>query len=281
MSAVSASETLKQIGVQGVSMKTHISPDKIRKLLEGEFEAFSPIQFNGFVTIIEREFDVDLAEWREAYAATAPEAEDPLAASEDDPFANAAKSKRRQQLAVVVSVVLLLVVVVVTYLVLGGGEKRKKIEFNNTAIEQAQANITALNASSTQAQAEALQEAHQDEAAESATVEVPETAEAVEAEKQKSVALDDVIFHPRMKLWLGVIDADTFKRSVYMTDAPIRLDGSKSWLIITGHGRFSLDCGGEEYRYDKQDRMFLLYEGGSCRPISEQDFKARNRGKVW
>ena len=51
MSTVSVIETLKQIGIPDLSRRTHISPDNIRKLLAGEFEAFSGVQFNGFVTI--------------------------------------------------------------------------------------------------------------------------------------------------------------------------------------------------------------------------------------
>lgn len=271
MSAASAIETLRAIGAEALSAQTHISLDNVRKLLAGEFEAFSAIQFNGFVTILEREYDVDLSELRSRFAQQAPAQEEPLSEQENDPFASALKAKKRQRLSAAILAALLLVVIAVTYAVLGGGGTEEKIELNNTAIEKAKANMEAMNAEAqagTQAEAEAIQEAHQSEAAEAAVV--PE-----------AVRYDDVIIRPKTTVWLGVIDAETHKRSTRTTDEPWRLDGSKAWLIVTGHGLLTLECGENSSDFSQRKRLLLLYEEGRCRTIDEAEFKARNRGKVW
>jgi len=293
MSTVSVIETLKQIGIPDLSRRTHISPDNIRKLLAGEFEAFSGVQFNGFVTIIEREFDVDLAEWRQQYAATGPAPLEPLAAFDEDPFANVAKSKRRQRMTVVLLVIALLVVIVVTYIVLGSGGKAQKFELNNTAIDQARATMASMNATTaptTLEESDAIQAAHQQDAGETdEPAQTPEsnataasaTGPAAVAAPTENGVYDDVILQPRTAIWVGVIDAQTYKRSVYTTEEPIRLDGSKSWLIVTGHGLFNLECGGKEERFKQKERMLLLYEAGVCSQLDETEFKARNRGIVW
>jgi len=310
--STAALEMLKKIGVEAISMRTHISTDNVRKLLAGEFDSFTPIQFNGFVTIIEREFDVDLGEWRNTFSQSMPEPEEPLVITEDDPFANAAKSKKQQRMTAAVLTGLLLLVITVTYLVLGGGGEPEKIELNNTAIEQARAKLASMNATSvpaTQAQMERIQEAHQREAVESVeAVERAETAEAPESAERVAVppvaetpdliepsepeetnvsaqpesgASGEVVIRPTSTIWLGVIDAKTLKRTAHTTDEPLRLDGSKTWLIVTGHGFFSLECGGKETRFAQRERVYLLYEAGNCLVLDEEEFKARNRGRVW
>ncbi|MHC3994987.1 hypothetical protein ACXWTF_09160 [Thiomicrolovo sp. ZZH C-3] len=289
MNTVSVIETLKQIGISDLSMRTHISPDNIQKLLEGDFDAFSAIQFNGFVTIIEREFDVDLTEWRQQFAASGPAPQEPLAASEEDPFANVARSKKRQRLTVAALAAALVAVIVITYLVLGAGGKTEKFELNNTAIDQARATMAAMNttaAPSTLEEADAIQEAHQHIASEPNATAAEENrsvaAAAAAPVLAESNAYEDVIVRPAStSIWLGVIDAKTHKRSVYTTEEPVRLDGTTSWLIVTGHGYFSLDCGGKEQKFEQSERVLLSYEGGVCHELDETEFRARNKGRVW
>ncbi len=272
MSGKSAVETLREIGVEAISAKTYIAPQNVRALLEERFDGFAPAQFSGFVTILEREYGVDLSSWREKYARDRePEAE-PLQAQEHDPFTDAARAKRHRRYTVAGLAGLLAVLVVVTVVVLGGHRGEEKIELNNTAIEKAKENIEALSAASaskaTQAAADAIQQSHQSEAAEEETT--PE-----------AVVYDDVIIRPRTKVWLGVIDADTHKRYTKTTAQPWRLDGSKSWLIVTGHGLLSLECGGVNASFAQRDRLLFLYEDGKCREIDATEFRARNRGRVW
>lgn len=282
MSAASPLETLRAIGIEAICAQTHIAPANVKALLEGEFERFSAVQFNGFVTIIEREFDLDLIELRTQFSHLGSEPNLPFSVQEhdpslpfsekdNDPFAIAVKDKKKQRIGIAVLSGLLLIVIVVTFMVLGGKGEERKIELNNTAIEQAKANMakTAIAPSEgTRAEVEAIQESHQSEAAE--TVLEPET-----------VHYDDVIIRPNSMVWLGVIDTQTHKRLTRTTSEPWRLDGSKEWLIVTGHGLLSLECGGVNASFSQPDRLLFLYEGGQCRQIDAEEFKARNQGRVW
>jgi hypothetical protein len=292
MSAVSAIETLRAVGAEAISQETHISQDNINKLLDGDFEAFSPIQFNGFVTIIEREYDVDLTEWRAQFAQSVPEPEVPLAEAENDPFTHVLKAKKRHRLTVGVLTVLLFLVIAVTYFVLGGGGAEEKIELNNTAIEKARANMATFDnrtAAGTRMQTEAIQAARQSDGAEAeltppetAAAEAPEAATPDAEKPQPSPAkYDDVIILPKSKVWLGVIDAQTHRRQTRTTDEPWRLDGSKTWLIVTGHGYLTLECGENNATYKQVGQMLFLYKDGRCREIDEPEFRSLNRGRVW
>lgn len=270
MSAVSAIETLRALGVETISMQTHISPDNVRKLLDGDFEAFSAIQFNGFVTIIEREYDLDLSEWRHRFSAQTAESEAPLNAQEDDPFTNAAKAERQKRMSILILGGLLAVVILATYLVLSGGEKEEKIELNNTAIEKAEANMASMGAASsalTLQRSVAIQQARQSETA--------------AASSTKSAEYDDLIIRPRSNVWLGVIDADTHRRQTRTTDTPWRLDGSHRWLVVTGHGYVTFDCGEQTHAFARKKRILLLYEKGACREVDAAAFRAENGGRIW
>lgn len=273
MSAASAQQTLRAIGVEAISRQTHISPANVSKLLNEEFDSFSPVQLKGFITIIEREYDIDLTPWRERGAAlTQPEPEmSEERPAQEDPFANAAKAERRKRLNVMILAALLLAMAAMTYLVLGRGAKEEKIELNNTAIEKAKANMASMSAvssSPTLAQAEAVQQAHQSE-------------ETSAAAASQSAVYDDLIIRPRSNVWLGVIDADTRKRQTRTSGEPWRLDGSKRWLIVTGHGYITFECGENDSTFARKKRVLLLYEEGQCREIDEAEFRSRNRGRIW
>lgn len=263
-------ERLRAIGAKTLYDRTHIAPENIDALLSGRLEQFSPVQFNGFITIIEREFGLDLTLVRDEFTHNV-QVPEPLSEQEDDPFANAYRAKKRQRLQMGVLAVLLAAAIVAAYLVIGDGSKDEKIELNNTALDKARDNMASMSANSSlgkQAETEAIQAAHQHSAA-----------EAVPAEDMPDY--EDVIILPRSKVWLGVIDASTLKRQTRTSGEPWRLDGSKSWLIVTGHGLLSLECGGTQANFSQRDRLLFLYEDGSCRQIDAAEFKARNRGRIW
>jgi hypothetical protein len=275
MNTMSPIETLRAIGAEAISRQTHISMQNVEKLLAGDLDGFAPVQLRGFVTILEREYDLDLGEWRRYAQPEPPKEAAAEAVSEtprtDDPFANAARAEKRKRRNAAILAGLLLLTAVVSYLVLGGGTKAEKIELNNTAIEKAKANMaskSAVSSSPTLAQADAVQQSHQSEAA-------------AEAAAEPSPVYDDVIIRPRSKVWLGVIDADSRKRQTRTTAQPWRLDGSKRWLIVTGHGYVTFDCGGNDKTYAQKQRLLLLYEEGQCREIDEAEFRSRNRGRIW
>lgn len=275
MSATSAKELLRRIGPEAISAQTHIPPMHVRSLLNEEFEVFSRVQFSGFVTILEREYDVDLSEWRQHFDQMVPVQPSPLSELENDPFADAVRSDRAQRRNVYIFAGLLIVIIAVMVAVLNTDNGDAKLEINNTAIDKAKENLASKNAVSeingTREQAVAIQEARESAVAESNETEG----------RSESVRFEDVIIRPRSKLWLGVIDAQSHKRLTRTTTEPWRLDGSKSWLIITGHGLLSLECGGIVASFAQRDRLLILYEEGKCTTIDEAEFKARNRGRVW
>ncbi len=86
---------------------------------------------------------------------------------------------------------------------------------------------------------------------------------------------------PKGKLWLGIINAETHRRRVETITEPLILDAEKSWLIVTGYGHLDMDCGDTTHKYREDNKLLFLYEGGVCQIIDKEEFKARNKGKLW
>lgn len=267
-----AIDVLKSLGAEAISHQTHIPKSSIDALLHERFEQFSPIQFNGFMTIIEREYDLDLSEYRSKFhqANNQPQIATPPIDDENDPLTNSAKQKRhKQRVMAIVTTLLVLVLALAAYL-LGNSNAEEKIELNNTAIEAARHNIEQMRSTSS-SKTVALVDAVQKQRAE----------EASSSSATMPIVYDDVVIVPRRKIWLGIIDAETGKRYVKITPHPYSLDGNRSWLIITGHGLMTLECAGVKAAFNGRDRLLFLYESGKCSKIDEAEFKARNRGRVW
>ena len=292
MSAVSAIETLRAVGAEAISAQTHISADNISRLLAGDFEAFSSVQFNGFVTIIEREYDVDMSQWRARFAESVPQPEVPLAETENDPFTHAVIAKKKQRLTVAILAGMLFLVVLATYFVLGSDGAEEKIELNNTAIEQAKANMATLGnrtVSEMQMQVDAIQEGRQIDGAESeetnetqsVNVNVEKTEPDPVVPALQPVSSGKFTIVPKTNVWLGVIDIQSHRRETKTTGEPWELDGSKAWLVVSGHGYLTLECGDGNLTYTQTSQMLFLYENGRCREIDEAEFRSLNRGRVW
>ncbi|MDR3163336.1 MAG: hypothetical protein LBT81_05730 [Helicobacteraceae bacterium] len=55
-------ERLKAIGIEEINSKTHISVTELMALFNKNYKAFNRAKLNGFIKIIEREFNIDLSD---------------------------------------------------------------------------------------------------------------------------------------------------------------------------------------------------------------------------
>lgn len=265
-------DKLRKLGAVEISAQTHISRENIEALLESRVEKFNAVQLQGFISILEREYDVDLSELRTQF--TAEQAEEEAAPDEkSDPFMISVKEeKRRKRYMNVLAMLLILIIIAAVYALLPDA-KPEKIELNNTALEAARDHIEILessietNASGTEAMVDAVQEAHQTQGRETETAEIPSN--------------EPATIYPRNRVWVGIIDAQTHKRSADTTAAPVVLDANRSWLVITGHGFVNVECDDQNRTYNESGRLYFVFEPGSCRRVDVDEFKLRNQGRVW
>jgi hypothetical protein len=89
------------------------------------------------------------------------------------------------------------------------------------------------------------------------------------------------IVTPRSKLWVGIVNLDTFKRTQKLSSSPFELDADKEWLLVMGHGFVDFDVNDEEKKFSDKNKVWFAYENGTLSKLTRSEFKEKNRGKAW
>jgi len=286
--------TLQELGSKTISSATHIPIAHVENILEKKFDQFQKPQFFGFLSILEREYKLDLSGLKQEFLFEKAEHE----IVEESSFDIAETSSQLKALfenkKVVYGagggVVLILLVLLLSMIDFSSSDEAK-IEINNTAIDKAKKNlnIKPVHVSNV----EDMMENNDVESAEHGQ-DVQEENPSIKkvAASKKSVKSEPVSnaeptmslyfrIIPKGKLWLGIIDTETHRRSVETISEPLILDAEKSWLIVTGYGHLDMDCGDTTHKFRKDHKLLFLYEDGICQIIDKEEFKAQNRGKLW
>lgn len=302
-------EKLQEIGSKEISRATHIPITHVESMLNKEFDSFQQPQFFGFLSILEREYKIDLAPLKQEFLFT--RAEEVIAKESSYDIAETGskllenkkqllKSKKMTYGAAGGVAVLLLAGLF--SMIDFSSTTEEKVEINNTAIDQAKknlniapahvANVEEMMRNSDVESAEFgqdVQEANSTdtEPEQAASESAPEPAAASTVESSEPVRNTEPMMSlylrivPRGTLWVGFIDAETHRRRAETITEPLLLDAEKSWLIVTGYGHLDMDCGDTTHKYREDNKLMFLYEAGVCQVIDSEEFKARNKGKLW
>ena len=306
-------EQLQELGSKKIVADTHIPLAHLEMILKKDFSQFKKPQFFGFISIIEREYKIDLSSLKQEYLFELAGEE----ISQEDNFDLAeTRSKvygkgksllenRNVLYGAGAGVVALLLFVLISSIDFSSSNE-EKIEINNTAIDKAKknlniepvhvANVEEMLQNNDVESAEFGQDEKAAKSEKSKTVEAEKPA--VEKVPKKKVASKKISraepvsgseptmalyfrIVPKGRLWLGIINAETHRRRVETISKPLILDAEKEWLIVTGYGHLDMDCGDTTYKYREDKKLLFLYENGICQIIDKEEFKARNRGKLW
>ena len=288
---------LEEIGSKNISATTHIPIAHVENILSKSYASFQKPQFFGFLSILEREYKIDLSELKQEYLFTLAEKELPDESSFDIAetgfklFENSSEIlKNRKVIYGVGAVLSIALVLFLVSLIDFSSSDSAKIEINNTAIDKAKKNLNIRP----------VERANVEERLSDNTVESAEFGQEEQAEKEQNATDEKVVDQkkntiadsepmmplyfrivPKGKLWLGIINAETHRRRVETISKPLILDAEKSWLIVTGYGHLDMDCGDTTTKFREDKKLLILYENGICQIIDKEEFKARNRGKVW
>lgn len=298
-------KTLQEIGSKTIASDTHIPIANVEKILNKEYETLQKPQFFGFLSILEREYKIDLSPLKQEYLFSRAEEEITQENNFDIAETGTKLFEQKKELlknkkvlyGVAGALVALLIIILISNLDFSSA-KEAKIEINNTAIDKAKknlnlepvavANVEESVANNDVESAEFGQE-DQDGAD---TSEKSTTAATTSVTQEKEKAKEPVSstepsmplylrIVPKGRLWLGLINGETYRRRVETISKPLILDPEKTWLIVTGYGHLDLDCGDTTTKFREDRKLLLLYEAGICQEIDKEEFKARNRGKLW
>jgi hypothetical protein len=265
-------DKLREIGAHKIFEQTHIARKFVEDILKGNFSTMNRVQFAGFISILEREYNVDLHELTEEYNAQF-NSDNP---DENEPFVVSIQenSEEKKNTKMYITAALLLSGVVLAFYSFSRSSedvkpsipvvvevaKPEKEELNNTTIEEARSHLDKL-------------EEKVEETAETAPAVVEVTVEPIHLGKFEII--------PRSNLWIGIVDLDTFKRTQKLGSEPFELASDKEWLLVMGHGFVNFSVNGEEQSFKEEKKVWFAYENGVLTQLSRSEFKEKNRGKAW
>lgn len=269
-------EKLKHIGVQKIHEDTHISRSHIIAVLESEFKNLNKVQFLGFISILEREYSLDLSVLRNEGLEYFSEQESALK-SEQGVFI-VAKSQKKSSLPYVL--IALFIILGVAFFGLDFNSKNNVVEVQNVENEIikdvkkniienniSDANLSDINSSVKETNASSL---------------ALDTEKVVAPPKEKElVALKEFSITPKSRVWLGYIDVKESKKYQKTIKTKYTLNRKKEWLLILGHSHIVINATGKKTTFRTNGNLYLHYKDGEVQRISQEQFKKLNKGRKW
>ncbi|MEA3374450.1 MAG: hypothetical protein U9Q62_12265 [Campylobacterota bacterium] len=249
-------ERLKKEGAQKIYETTHISRQNIEAIFNASYAGITKVQLDGFISILEREYKVDLSAVKADYLSCRETVEENKK-TEAEPveiFTNSPKQRRSLILAAAAFIVVIAALITFP----GDDNTSAAIEVNESVAVEAVI-IEELNATD-----------------ENLTMD-----EEVVFTPSEPVFPEKLVIEPKAKLWMGYIDLKTLQRSQKLTSRSIDLDPKKGWLLVFGHGYFKIHIGDEVMDFSAKGKVRMIYEEGQVREIDSAEFKERNRGNNW
>jgi len=253
---------LQRIGAQKIYEKTHIPIQHIQEILQSDFSSFSRVQFLGFISILEREYEQDLSEHK-AYGIKYFDEIDTIETSSLTISPQTKRSKKPFYAAV--AVLLFFLALYMKFFVFSSEVQEKKVD--NTLIEDVKKSIEPKKIS--------IEDSNKTQELNS-SVETPS-----KIEESKVKVIDSFKIVARSKVWIGYIDVLNNKKKNKTFTGEITLDPNKKWLLHFGHGYIDMYVDGQRVKFSSRNSVRFIYEDGEIRAISKKEFKKLNKGRAW
>lgn len=305
-------EKLKSIGVQKIHEATHIPRVHVQAILDENFEDMHSVQLAGFISILEREYSLNLSKLKNK-SKEYFESKKPIQKSKKSATLLIASKKKRKLTPVYIA---LGVVVFVMFAIFSKPSDGEISKIDNSAIKSAQDSLLVVadekNASKVDdnttisdqkplepaTQQEIMQnpvepvaqltkqEAVQDVTPEAIAKVVQEVTQeanktAVKEAVKEATQGSSLKIISKNKVWLGYIDLSDYKQNQKMVSGEFTLDAAKNWLIVLGHGLIEIEVGGVVKKFEKAQNIRFSYINSELKEIDAEEFKNLNRGVKW
>ena len=268
-------ESLLGDSVNKISIKTHIPIGHIKAIMNEEFKNFSKIQFLGFISILQREYDIDLNNLKEKGLAEIAQHEETK--SKHTIFIEPEKPKSKTPIYIA-SAVAIVVIVGILYSISETSTGKNVQEIDNQVIEE----VTNEHILDDKDMQESVVDTDVNDTEETIVEDTKiEPVEDVVEEEKPVIQESKLTIIPKTKVWMGYIDLKTNKHHTRSFKNSFDLDPTKDWLLLFGHGYVSVDLDGVTTKFTTKNRLRLLYKDGELKEITKKEFKKLNRGREW
>lgn len=262
-------DKLQSLGAQKIYETTHIPIKYVQSMLHGSFEGFSKVQFIGFISILEREYQEDLSELKVSGLAYFDEKTEEV----DEGIFVVSQKKNRNKFMYLVTIVLIFLIVLVLKFFVFSDTANETPVVDNTLIQSAKENIQPSvvlsdeNNLTQDTNTTLINDVN-------VTVAEPEVVEPEIVEETFKIVSNS-------KVWFGYIDVKTNKHYTKTFKGEKDLDPSKTWLLLFGHGYVNMFVNGEVQKFSSREKVRFLYKDNKLSAITIREFKKLNKGRKW
>jgi hypothetical protein len=277
-------EKLKSMGAQNIYEQTHISKEHVQAILHESFEGLNKVQFLGFISILEREYNVDLSSVRTSGLGYLEQMDKDKTHNDSDLFVSPKERKNNNSSSlIVILIVIALIAAISFYFYNENTQNDVKSQIDNSVIESAKEKVEENNSIKTTIELNATISEENNESNISKEVEstLEDTVKPEIEDENKIVQKSSLKVFPRSKVWMGYIEISTNKHHQKVFSNSFELDAKTDWLLVFGHGDLNIELNGEIQKYSSQNTLRFLYKEGELKPINLKEFKSFNKGKGW
>ncbi len=306
---------IQELNLKEVVAKTQIELDFLEALVEKNFAVLSRFNVKGFVKILSREYELDFSDFNEEYEAylnennPTPQTKSKMITPKLDAYSQ--KSSNAWPF----------LIVLIVLVIIGSGiyyfdtlKTFFKDEQNNTSatvidiIGQAQENLKSLSGNNVvvidnnkaqetnqtesvlPSQNTSLQENDKNISIENNISENNTTLLDEEKNTQiqedtntlKTDSLKEAHFKTSTKIWIGLIDLKSLKKTSFVKEKDFNISLDKDQLILTGAAALTMfDQENKEQKFPVGISKRFLIKDGKITSISAAEFVKLNKGKEW
>ncbi|HDZ5127065.1 TPA: hypothetical protein RTH39_001110 [Campylobacter jejuni] len=306
---------IQELNLKEVAAKTQIELDFLEALVEKNFAVLSRFNVKGFVKILSREYELDFSDFNEEYEAylnennPTPQTKSKMITPKLDAYSQ--KSSNAWPF----------LIVLIVLVIIGSGiyyfdtlKTFFKDEQNNTSatvidiIGQAQENLKSLSGNNVvvidnnkaqetnqtesvlPSQNTSLQENDKNISIENNISENNTTLLDEEKNTQiqedtntlKTDSLKEAHFKTSTKIWIGLIDLKSLKKTSFVKEKDFNISLDKDQLILTGTAALTMfDQENKEQKFPVGISKRFLIKDGKITSISAAEFVKLNKGKEW
>lgn len=299
---------IQELNLKEVAAKTQIELDFLEALVEKNFAVLSRFNVKGFVKILSREYELDFSDFNEEYEAylnennPTPQTKSKMITPKLDAYSQ--KSSNAWPF----------LIVLIVLVIIGSGiyyfdtlKTFFKDEQNNTSatvidiIGQAQENLKSLSGNNVvvidnnkaqetnqtesvlPSQNTSLQENDKNISIENNISENNTTLLDEEKNTQiqedtntlKTDSLKEAHFKTSTKIWIGLIDLKSLKKTSFVKEKDFNISLNKDQLILTGAAALTM------FDQENKEQKFPAGISGKITSISAAEFVKLNKGKEW
>lgn len=306
---------IQELNLKEVAAKTQIELDFLEALVEKNFAVLSRFNVKGFIKILSREYELDFSDFNEEYEAylnennPTPQTKSKMITSKLDAYSQ--KSSNAWPF----------LIVLIVLVAIGSGiyyfDRLKtffKDEQNNTSatvidiIGQAQENLKSLGGNNVVViDNNKAQETNQTESVlPSQNISLQENDKNISIENNisennttlldeekntqiqedtntpKTDSLKEAHFKTSIKIWIGLIDLKSLKKTSFVKEKDFNISLDKDQLILTGAAALTMfDQENKEQKFPAGISKRFLIKDGKITSISAAEFVKLNKGKEW